>query len=88
MITVIRFTASWCMPCKAVAPIFDKLQTDFGSRANFLVVDVDKSPDLAKKYDVTSVPTILFVSKSGEILSRLVGVKTKNEYEKLLNSFI
>ena len=70
-LTIIDFTATWCGPCKMIAPIFKELSEEFGSRAQFIKVDVDDNPDAAQKYGVSAMPTFLFV-KGGEVVDRLM----------------
>eukprot|EP00581_Thalassiosira_minuscula_P013630 CAMPEP_0183724326 /NCGR_PEP_ID=MMETSP0737-20130205/17862_1 /TAXON_ID=385413 /ORGANISM="Thalassiosira miniscula, Strain CCMP1093" /LENGTH=162 /DNA_ID=CAMNT_0025954889 /DNA_START=62 /DNA_END=550 /DNA_ORIENTATION=- len=74
-LTVVDFTATWCGPCKMIAPIFKELSDEFGSRANFIKVDVDDNPEAAQKYGVSAMPTFLFV-KGGEVVDRLMGANS------------
>mmetsp|Transcript_12003 Transcript_12003/g.22291 ORF Transcript_12003/g.22291 Transcript_12003/m.22291 type:complete len:157 (+) Transcript_12003:114-584(+) len=74
-LTVIDFTATWCGPCKMIAPIYKELSDEFGSRANFIKVDVDDNPEAAQKYGVSAMPTFLFV-KGGEVVDRLMGANS------------
>ena len=55
--TVVRFTAEWCGPCKAFAPVFDKIASQ--SDDTFVVVDVDEHPQVAQNYRVMSIPTVV-----------------------------
>lgn len=54
---VVRFTADWCAPCKAFAPVFDTLAEKSGD--NYIVVDVEDHPDVAQRYNVRSIPFVL-----------------------------
>ena len=80
MITVIRATASWCQPCKALAPLLKKVEEQYAGRVNFKVVDVEEDKDTAEKYVIRSVPTVLFLDSQGESSGRLVGVKPLQDY--------
>mmetsp|Transcript_8027 Transcript_8027/g.17040 ORF Transcript_8027/g.17040 Transcript_8027/m.17040 type:complete len:166 (+) Transcript_8027:70-567(+) len=71
-LTIIDFTATWCGPCKMIAPVFKELSDDYGSRAQFIKVDVDDNAEAAQKYGVSAMPTFLFV-KGGEVVDRLMG---------------
>jgi thioredoxin 1 len=70
-LTVIDFTATWCGPCKAIAPHFDTL-SNAHSGVNFVKVDVDKFPALAEEFGVTGMPTFVFVD-GGQEVARVVG---------------
>jgi thioredoxin 1 len=73
----IRFTASWCGPCKMYAPIWEKVSEEKSSW-EFQTVDIDENYELASKYNVRSVPTTIF-EENGTVISRHVGVLQKND---------
>lgn len=79
---LLDFHATWCGPCKALAPVLDELDTA-GEAVKICKIDVDQAPDLAKKYRVMSVPT-LFVIKGGETVERVSGLLSKEEIIELL----
>lgn len=68
---VIDFFATWCGPCKRVAPYFEKLAEEYVGMT-FLKVDVDESPELTNEFDVSAMPTFLFI-KNGVIVKRVEG---------------
>jgi thioredoxin 1 len=70
-LTVIDFTATWCGPCQAIAPIYDQL-SDLMTDVVFVKVDVDNCPDIAAKYAVSAMPTFVFIKK-GEVIDRMMG---------------
>lgn len=74
---VIDFGAEWCGPCKIVAPIVDALSTEYAETVNIGKCDVEENDDIATKYAIRNIPTILFV-KSGKVVDRLVGSVTKD----------
>jgi thioredoxin len=76
---VLYFTADWCGPCKKVRPIVEELNRD-QSYAKFQVIDVDSEQELARKFEVKSIPTFIFI-RDGIEINRLTGAQTK---EKLL----
>ena len=76
---ILYFTADWCGPCKKVRPIVDELNRD-QSYAKFQVIDVDSEQELARKFEVKSIPTFIFI-KDGTEINRLTGAQTR---EKLL----
>lgn len=81
MINVIRFTASWCSPCRALAPIMDEIKSQMTSNTDvrFSVIDVDQDRESAIRYGVRSVPTVI-IENNGTLVNQMVGVKTKSEY--------
>lgn len=85
MIKVIKFSASWCGPCKMLAPIFDQVKSEV-SGVSFMDVDVDANKDITSKYSVSSVPTVI-IEKNGELVNRFSGVKSKLEIINLINQY-
>ena len=73
---VVEFWAQWCPPCKVMAPVLDLLARDSGERLRVLKVDADAYPDLARRYEVVSVPTLL-VFVEGELRHRMVGARSR-----------
>mmetsp|Transcript_11768 Transcript_11768/g.21231 ORF Transcript_11768/g.21231 Transcript_11768/m.21231 type:complete len:167 (+) Transcript_11768:55-555(+) len=74
-LTVVDFTATWCGPCKMIAPVFKDLSEEFASSANFVKVDVDQNAAAAQKYGVSAMPTFLFI-KGGEVVDQLQGANS------------
>ena len=86
-VTLVDFYANWCGPCKMVLPIIDSLDEEFAGKANICKVDVDANGDLASKYNIKSVPTVL-IMKDGEVVDTLVGMKSKAIYTEKLNNLL
>ena len=78
---IIRFTASWCSPCKAMASILEEINTNIPIE----VVDIDAQQDVAIEYGIRGVPTLVKVDNNGNVAGRMVGVKAKNLVEEFLN---
>lgn len=72
-VTVIDFNATWCMPCKKFAPVFDQVASEI-SDADFVSVDIDKAPKTASAFGVQSVPTVVILDENGKELRRYVGI--------------
>lgn len=80
---LVDFWATWCGPCKIIAPTVEEIAKDYDGRAVVAKLDVDKAKETAIKYDVSSIPTLI-VFKGGEEVSRIVGVQEKSVFmEKL-----
>ncbi|MFI3210483.1 MAG: thioredoxin [Peptostreptococcaceae bacterium] len=75
-ITVVDFFATWCGPCKMLTPVFEEASAEM-TDVKFAKVDIDESLELAQKYSITTVPTIL-IFKDGEKVDSLVGFMPKN----------
>ncbi|XDZ52268.1 thioredoxin [Neisseriaceae bacterium CLB008] len=69
---IIRFWAEWCGPCRMVAPVFEQIATEMTDKASFAEIDIDLSPEIATRFKVQSIPTLLIV-KEGEEVARFVG---------------
>lgn len=72
--TLVDFFATWCGPCKMQAPILEQVKKNVGDKANIIKVDIDKNEDLARKYNVQSIPTLIMF-KNGEAVWRAVGLQ-------------
>ena len=80
---LVDFTATWCGPCKALAPIVEKLADEFAGKVKVGKLDIDESPEVTAKYGVRSVPTVL-VFKGGVKTGSNVGLTTRDKLVKLL----
>ena len=77
---VLRFTASWCGPCKALASILDQIDT----KMPIEVIDIDENTEMAVKYGVRSVPTLIIIDDRGNVQDKMIGLKAKNLVEEFL----
>ena len=75
---IIDFWAEWCAPCKAIAPILDELAVELNDKSLIGKVNLDENQDLAMKYSIRSIPTILFF-KDGELKDTKVGLSSKTD---------
>ena len=80
---VVDFWASWCGPCKMMAPIFEELEEEFKEKFEFGKVNVDEEPALAEKYGIVSIPTIILI-KDGQVVNRSVGAVPKAKLAAML----
>ncbi len=84
---LVDFWAAWCGPCKAIAPILEELASDLGDKALIAKVDVDECNNLAAKYAIRSIPTLMLF-KNGEHVDTVVGLTSKTDLLALIESHI
>jgi thioredoxin 1 len=84
---VVDFWAEWCGPCKVIAPILTEIAGDLDDQVTVAKVNVDDNPELAMRYNVMSIPTLLVFS-GGEVHKRLVGAKGKSHLLQELDEFL
>jgi len=75
---LVDFTATWCGPCKMLAPVVDELALDWEGKVNIYKMDVDTSPTTPIKYNVMGVPSLILFKK-GEIAARITGFRPKKQ---------
>jgi thioredoxin 1 len=84
---LVDFWAEWCMPCKALAPVLDEVAQEIGEKAQVVKVNVDENRDLASKYGIRGIPTLIFF-KNGSAEKTLVGNQSKQEILKSLQELV
>ncbi len=77
--------ATWCGPCRALAPVVEDLATEFDGRVKVGKLDIDQNPDLAAAYGIASIPTVL-VFKGGDVVETIVGLYPKEHYQAVLEA--
>ena len=84
---MIDFSASWCGPCKRIAPFVDTLAEKYAEQAHVVKCDIEESEDLALRYGIRNVPTILFI-KDGQVVDKQVGAAPLATLEGKLQSIL
>ena len=81
---LVDFWATWCGPCKAIAPVLEQMASDFEGRLRVAKVDVDSNMGLAQRYGVRNIPTLLLF-KDGNVVDQRVGALNRKALEDLVN---
>jgi thioredoxin 1 len=84
---VVDFWAEWCGPCKMIAPILHEIAGEHAGKLSIAKLNVDENPDVARRYDVMSIPTLI-IFKDGVPQKRLVGAKGKGQLLAELGEFL
>lgn len=84
---IVDFWADWCMPCRIFSPVLEELSDEMDGQADFCKLNIDEYPDIAQKYEITSIPT-LFVFKNSQVVDRLIGVQPKNNVMEMIKKHL
>ena len=84
---LVDFWAAWCGPCRMVAPVLDQIQAEHPDKITILKLNVDENPDLAMKYQITSIPAMKVFNK-GEVETTIIGAKPKVALEADLAKYL
>jgi thioredoxin 1 len=84
---LVDFGAEWCTPCRVIDPIIDRLAAEYGERLAVAKVDIDASPELAVKYHVRSVPTVMLIA-GGKVQQVLVGSRSPQDYRAAIEAVL
>ncbi|CXW09076.1 thioredoxin [Staphylococcus aureus] len=86
-VQLVDFWATWCGPCKMIAPVLEELAADYEGKADILKLDVDENPSTAAKYEVMSIPTLI-VFKDGQPVDKVVGFQPKENLAEVLDKHL
>jgi len=86
-VSLVDFWAPWCGPCRMIAPVIEELAEDFDGKANICKVNTDEEQDIAVKFGIRSIPTIMFF-KNGEMVDQVVGAQSKQALAEKINALL
>ncbi|MEE8329825.1 MAG: thioredoxin [Thermodesulfovibrionia bacterium] len=86
-VIMVDFWAVWCSPCKMISPIVEELAKDYEGKAKFFKINTDENPDLASRYKIRGIPTLMFFKK-GQLVDQVVGVVPKTQLKEKLDSLL
>ncbi len=84
---MVDFWATWCGPCRMLAPVVEELATDYAGKVKVCKLDTDQGPETSLKYRIASIPTILFF-KDGKVISQAVGLQSKAALQEKLDALL
>ena len=84
---LVDFGAEWCGPCKMIGPILSEIAQEYSNKIKVGKVDVDKSPEIAARFSIRSIPTLFFF-KNGEIINQVIGFMSKKDLKKKIDSLL
>ncbi len=86
-VVLVDFWATWCGPCKMLAPTIEELANDYEGKVPVCKVDVDDYPSLAERFGIMSIPAV-FVFKGGEVKDKLIGLRQKAQISAVIDSLL
>jgi len=86
-LVLIDFFATWCGPCKMLSPIISEIANEYSNNIKICKINIDENQDLALEFNITSVPTLVFI-KNGKIVKSCVGFHSKSELNNMINNLI
>jgi thioredoxin 1 len=86
-LVMVDFWAVWCGPCQMVAPIVEELANEYSGKLKVMKLNTDEAPEVAGKYQIMSIPTILFF-KDGQAVEKIVGARPKPQFKQIIDSLL
>lgn len=86
-LVMVDFWATWCGPCKIVAPVVEELAKEYEGKVNFVKVNTDENADLASRYNIRGIPTLMFF-KEGNVMEQVVGAVPKAQLKSKIDALL
>lgn len=86
-LVMVDFWAVWCGPCRVIAPVVDELAQEYEGRLRVLKLNTDENPDVASRYQIMGIPTLLFF-KDGKPVDKIVGAAAKKQFKDKIDSLL
>ncbi len=86
-VTMVDFWAPWCGPCRMIAPVVEELAEEYEGKANICKVNTDEEQDIAVKYGIRSIPTVMFF-KDGEVVDQMIGAASKGAFTSIIDKHL
>ena len=86
-LVLVDLYATWCAPCKALAPVLEELADKYADKIKVVKINVDEEESIAAKFGIASIPTVIFF-KNGQTAASLVGLRTSLEIEKMIEKLL
>ena len=84
---LVDFWAEWCNPCRMLGPVIDELANDYAGQVKVGKVDTESNPSIAMKYNIMSIPAVLFFNK-GQVAKIIVGARPKREFKEVIDNLL
>ena len=84
---LVDFYADWCVPCQQLTPVLEELSNEYSGKVEFVKVDIEESNDLAERFGIMSIPTIILF-KDGEVAKQMVGFQPKQMFAQSINEVL
>jgi thioredoxin 1 len=84
---IVDFWAEWCSPCKVISPLMEELSKEYEKEIEIVKCDVDKNPELCRKFNIKSIPAVFFMKK-GEIFDSKIGASSKANFIRKIELFL
>lgn len=86
-LVLVDLYATWCTPCKALAPVLEELADKYADKIKVVKVNVDEEESIAAKFGIASIPTVIFF-KNGQTAASFVGLRSASEIEKMIEKLL